>query len=275
MTVDTTPDPTADLMTLTTPTRLSAEAWRWEVPDTWQQGRGAFGGLTVATLVRTLELALANPEQPLRTLTASLCGPVMAGAAQLQIEALREGSSTTVMAIRLLQEGELRAHAVGTFGRRRVEDGDWNTIAPPEMPSWRDIPNPAPLGPPLAPTFTQHVAYWPLGHPPFSGVPTERAQGWVMPKRPGPARDAAYLAALVDAWWPVHLISLKRPRPMATISYTLEILGGWEGLDPDAPLFHSSSSPASRHGYAHEERQLWGEDGRLMALNHQVFAIIK
>jgi hypothetical protein len=62
---------------------------------------------------------------------------------------------------------------------------------------------------------------------------------------------------------------------MATISFTADIVGSTDGLDPEAPLFHEARVLATRDGYSTELRTLWGEDGRLLALNHQTLAIIR
>jgi hypothetical protein len=62
---------------------------------------------------------------------------------------------------------------------------------------------------------------------------------------------------------------------MATIGFTLEVLGGFDGLDPEAPFFYVGRGHVLRDGYLSEERQLYGHDGRLLARNHQTFVVIK
>ena len=63
-------------------------------------------------------------------------------------------------------------------------------------------------------------------------------------------------------------------RPIGTIAYTLDIVDGAAGLDPDAPLLYRGTVAVAGDGYFLETRELWGEDGRLVALNHQTFAVI-
>ena len=48
-----------------------------------------------------------------------------------------------------------------------------------------------------------------------------------------------------------------------------------DGLDPEAPLFYRGRMLGGRDGYAVEARELWGEDRRLVALNQQIFAVMK
>lgn len=64
------------------------------------------------------------------------------------------------------------------------------------------------------------------------------------------------------------------PRPMATIAFTLDIAGGLDGLDPDAPVLYRAAAPVCTDGYVLETRELWGSDGRLVAINQQTFVII-
>lgn len=266
---------TTTLEALTTPERDDELGrWRWQAPDGWQQGRGAFGGLVLATMIRAMEAEVTDPDHTLRTLTATLCGPTEVGTSQIEVAALRQGSGTTTLEARLVQGAELRVHAVGLFGRRRVDDADWVDLTPPAMPPWRDQPV-APLQAPLAPVFTQHFEYRPTGPIPYAGGTERIASGWIRPRHPGQARDAAYLVAQIDAWWPAPFSVFSAPRPMATVSFTVELMSGFDGLDPQAPLFHDERSLAAASGYAVEARELWGSDGRLMAMNQQTFAIIR
>ena len=48
-----------------------------------------------------------------------------------------------------------------------------------------------------------------------------------------------------------------------------------DGLDPMAPLLYRATAPVCADGYCLETRELWGEDGRLVATNQQTFAIIQ
>lgn len=62
---------------------------------------------------------------------------------------------------------------------------------------------------------------------------------------------------------------------MGTIAFTFQIADTMDGLAPDAPLFLKAYMLAEHEGYTVEQRELWGEDGRLRALNQQTFAVIR
>jgi hypothetical protein len=80
---------------------------------------------------------------------------------------------------------------------------------------------------------------------------------------------------MIDAWWPALFGRIERPRPLATIAYTLELISTLDGEDPDAHLLYRGHVPVVRDGYFQEMRELWTAGGRLIARNHQTFAIIK
>lgn len=239
-------------------------------PDHWQQGRGLYGGLVTALLVRALEAAA--PGRALRSLTSELCGPVQPGPARLRVESLRVGSGMSTLAVRLDQGGEVLAHAVGVLGEPRGRTEDTMALPAVSPPPW-DALELLPVGPPLGPVFAPFFEYRSASLP-FSGGPPV-VEGWIRMKNPGAARDAAFLAGCIDAYWPTEYILFTAPRPMATVAFTFQPLGDCVGLDPQAPLWFRAKLGASRDGFAVEFRELWGHDGRLLALNQQTICTIK
>ena len=263
--------PDLPLDSLLTLARQDELRFSWVVPDGWHQGRGAFGGLVLGALVRALE-AVAGPERPLRSLTAALPGPTLPGEVALRVEPLRTGSGVSTLAVRLEQNGEIQAHAVGVLGRTRTEDHDLVTPTPPARPDWRSL-EPVPVEPPYGPEFGRHLEFRNAGALPFTKEPGP-VRGWVRPKRAARC-DAAWIVACVDAWWPAVIVHFDGPRPVGTVAFSLQLTDALEGLDPATPAFFTANAVAVRHGYAIELRELWSEDGRLLALNQQTIAIIR
>jgi acyl-CoA thioesterase len=257
--------------------RIDDDTFRLVVDDGWQQGRGAFGGLLVGALVRTASVVTADPARRVRSVTAELLGPVLPGDATLKVERLRRGSGVSGVRVRLLQAeapgrplDEL-CQAVVVFAKDRPDAPVWNHVSPPSIPDWRTVPE-TPLSPPLAPVFTQHFEFRITGAWPFSSAGRATAQGFVRPQVRGPVDDAV-VAACADAWWPAAFAMFAAPRPMATITYTLELHD--TALRADEPLFHDAVCDVAGAGYATEHRRLWSPDGRLVAQNQQVFAVIR
>lgn len=260
-----------DFKALTSPVHLGDTRFSIEVPDGWQQGRGAFGGFTVAVLVRAIETAEPDDERPLRSLTAELCGPLLPGPASVVVEVLRRGTGMTTVAARIIQDG-IVAHAVGILAKSRVEvrhDG----LAPPERKPYEDV-HPMPETP-FAPPFTHFFEYRITGDLPFSGSDKAVVETWLRMRLASPAVDAAYVAAMADATWPALFPLMSEPRPMSTVSYTLQLFGPFDDVSPADPLYYRGSVLAARDGHLAEMRELWTPSGRLVALNHQTIALIR
>jgi hypothetical protein len=259
-----------DLQAAMTPRRDGA-AFAWEVPDGWQQGKGAFGGLIAGALIAAGEQTIDDDAQPLRALTLEIMEPVVVGAAVIRVERLRAGRSVSVLRAVLERGGATCAHAVLTFGRDRGEPA-WQAVEPPALPPWDSLPAVAIAAPP-APIFTRHIEYRTVTGTPFSGRGDREVLGWVRPREPGAARGAGYLAACIDAYWPAALIGERAFRPAATLTFTLLIVGDLAGVPADAPLAFRGRAMASGGGYVPELRELWTPDGRLVAVNPQTFAL--
>ena len=66
----------------------------WSVPDGWQQGRGAWGGLPVGAFLDAAITHVSDPDLAPRSLTAHLLAPVPPGPAEIRLTVLRRGSNT-------------------------------------------------------------------------------------------------------------------------------------------------------------------------------------
>lgn len=242
------------------------------VPEGWQQGRGAFGGLALALLLRAIEQSEQDRTRTTRVLTGDLSGPLMPGEAELVVVELRRGKLQTNWRAELRQRGELAALATVVMSAPRPA-GDLVISPPPapEAPDWARVA-PVPIGPPTGPVFAQHYEYRSTGPAPFSGGEA-RAEGWIREKLAPKRLDAPALVALLDAWWPASLAVDRTMRPVATVSFTAEILCDPATLPPDERLFHKGRAVVEREGFVVELRELWSH-GSLVALNQQTFALL-
>ncbi|MDI1444891.1 thioesterase family protein [Polyangium sp. 6x1] len=261
-----------DFVALTTGRLVAPGQYSLDVPDGWQQGRGAFGGFSLAALVRALEAAEDDAARPLRTLTAELCGPLLPGPAEILVEVLRRGSGVTTVAARVVQGGSVITHAVGILARTRADGMALCEIAPPQLGPWSDAP---PLPSQEWPTFAKFFEYRVTGPLPFSGHSSPVTENWVRLRPPCPKLDAAYLTALADATWPASFSVMPEPRPVGTVSFTLQLFPPFDDVVAHAPLYHRGKVLVAADGYSAEQRELWTEDGRLLSLNHQTIATIR
>lgn len=257
---------TTDLEQASAVTALGEGRFHAVVPDGWQQGRGAFGGLVLALLLRAIERSEPDPGRSTRTLTGDLCGPVQPGPAQIVVEVLRRGNKLSNLDARLIQAGEVQARASAVLSLPRA-DALAPAQLPPEAPAWDTLVD---LGmrPPMAPVFTAHFEYR------LADAGPEGTRGWLRPRAPLTRLDGPALLALLDAWWPAIFAIEGRPRPVATVSFTAELLRPLASLRPDLPLLHLGRVAAVSDGFFVELRELW-QGEQLVAMNQQTFAILK
>jgi hypothetical protein len=262
-------DPEAPFDVLATPVAEGPGRYRWLVPDGWQQGRGAFGGLVLGAMCRAGQHHAADPERSLRSIEATLVGPLLPGIAVLDVQTLRAGAGVSSIAVSVAQE-EVVAHGVFTFGRRRelglpVPETD-ALVVPAGTGDGSRLPAP----PPFLRFFEMDL----LPPGPFSGG-RARTMGRVRMRNPGVLRDAAWLVAHADAWFPALFTAMTAPRPMATLSFSLHVGCDPQDLPADTRFVHVGEGHALHQGYVCDRRELWTEDGRLVALNQQTIVVIK
>jgi hypothetical protein len=107
-------------------------------------------------------------------------------------------------------------------------------------------------------------------------------RGWInLPQRTeaGAFWTAARLLSMVDAWWPSPYTLMKSMRPVATVSFSANLLIDPNNIEPiageRAPLLHESSVSSVHGGFMSELRRLWTPDGRLAVENLQSILVIK
>jgi len=251
---------------------VSAGVYSAHIPDQWQQGKGAFGGVVVGLLSRALLSHEAAAGRPLRSLSAEICAPAQPVASTIEVSVLRQGMSMSFLDARLLQKGVLVAHATACVGKGR--DLAVNTFAPPSpaRPDWRELPV-APIAPPLGPVFAQKYEFRLTGPLPFSGAKEPSAAGFIREREPPAVLDTPAMLGLLDTFWPAAMALESAPRPMVTVGYTAQLLVDPATLAVDEPLYYQARGVATGDTYFVEMRELWSGD-RVVALNQQTFAVL-
>ena len=253
--------------------RLSDDSFSASIPDHWQQGRGAFGGLVLAVLVRAMQGVESDERRALRSLLGDLCGPVLPGPAIVKVQVLRRGNNLSNLDAQLVQDGVVQARASAVFSNARNVEAEPRSPQVPEQPPWQDV-GVVPLAPPAAPVFTQHFEFRSTGLWPFACTGKATASGYIREKIAPTRVDAAHVIALLDAWWPAQFSVERLPRSVATVSFGAQLLTDPTRLDPEVPLFHRAEVVALQEGFFVEMRQLWSGP-TLVALNQQTLALLK
>jgi hypothetical protein len=242
------------------------------VPDGWQQGRGAFGGLVYGMLARAMEGVVADPARWLRTFTGDIAGPVLPGPATLRVQVLRQGSKQSNLQATLFQKDEPLAVTIAVFSVSRTVEPPVFSRDPPERADWDQLRT-YPLEPPSGPPFGRAYEYRSAGPMPFVGGRDAETAGYLREKVVPSRRDAPSMVALLDAWWPTLWSIDKVYRPIATVSFAGQLLVDPARLDPSERLFHTARMAALEDGYFVELRELWSGDV-CVGMNQQTYAIL-
>jgi hypothetical protein len=242
---------------------VAESLYRAQIPDGWQQGRGAFGGLVLGTLLRAMERDEPDARRVTRTLTGDICGPVQPGAADIRVRVLRRGNNQSNLQAELTQGGDVLATATAVLSPPRLDKSHAGFLVAPEKSDWRD--HPALVSP--GPSFALHYEYRDVGS-------NQRViDSFIREREPLATLDRPAIIGRLDAWWPT-LFQLEGPRPMATVSFTAEILVDPATLPPDQPLRYRAQMAALSDGFLVEMRELW-HGPTVVALNQQTFAVLR
>jgi hypothetical protein len=264
-----------DFATASTVAAIEPGRFRWDVPDGWQQGKGAFGGLVIGALARAMRATEPDLERRLRSISAELCAPMPVGTHTIAVAVLRRGRGTSYLEARVVADGQVIARASGLFGVARPPSALVLEPPPGAASPATDLAV-VPIGHQPTPRFALHYEFRPLTPPPFAGAREPRSAGWLRERgviaRPRPLVDADVIG-LLDAWWPCALIVEPAPRPMATVAFTAELLIDPATLDPAQPFLYRAHLAGAADGYSVELRHLW-QGERLIALNQQTFAAL-
>jgi acyl-CoA thioesterase len=250
--------------------------FRGSVDASWLQGRGAFGGLLSAGLVRCLRDTVVEPGFVPRTLTVHFCAPAREGAIDVVTRIERQGVHVAHLTARILQDDKPVVVATSTFASARTIDdagAHYDLTHMPQAPAWSDV-EPVPVGVPLMPVFTQHFEYrFCMGPGVFSGGDEPLMGAWVRP-RDVVTLDAPLVAALLDTLPPAVFSRLSTPRAAASVDLTVHFCADLHDVPASLPLLVTASSRTARDGYTDQQHELWTQDGKLLAHARQLVALL-
>ena len=238
----------------------------------WFQGRGGYGGMLGAVLLRSMMRELDEPARAPRSFTAHFCAPVLEGEATVHVRLERAGRQVSHLSARLEQGGQVACLASATFALSRDTPLHYTEATFPSVPPPQDVPS-VPDG--LLPAFAAHFDYrWCLGAPPSSGASEARAGGWIRPRVPQ-LLDAPLVVGLLDSYPPAAFARVDGPVQGATMDFTAHFYAALPltSAAPDAFYLRSGLSRHAAAGYADDLAELWSEDGQLLAQLRQMAAV--
>jgi acyl-CoA thioesterase len=246
--------------------------WRGDIPESWQQGRGTFGGLVLALLLRAMEQTENDASRVARALTGDICGPVQPGPVDIRVRVLRRGGRLTNAAAELTQSGQVLAVATAVLSAPQTRVAEGQTAQAPPALRWEEA-RIAQVGPPFGPVFGQHYVYRNSGPVPYTETPSPVSDGWIVERTPVSRLDGPALVGRLDAWWPSLLGVLGAPRSVATVSFAAQFFAPANASTAE-PMRYSARALKVSEGFFLETRELW-LGSELVATNQQTFAILK
>jgi acyl-CoA thioesterase len=205
--------------------RIDDHTFRARIPDGWQQGRGAFGGLILGTLLRAMEQSEPEPRRSVRVLTGDLCGAVLPGEAEIHVAVLRRGGRVSYLDAQLRQQAQVmaRASAVLASSRDDVAAPALPAPAPPRPPPWQSV-TPVAVKPPFGPAFARVYEYRLTGPATVTFTAELLCDPATLPAAE-PLFYRAHVAALRE-WMFVEFRELwHQDRPVAMNQQTFALLG--------------------------------------------------
>ena len=246
---------------------------RLDISQNWGQGRATFGGLVAAVMLQRIEVEL-GVQRPLRSLSLSFVAPVAPGALQVQVRLLREGKAAIQVQATALQQEQVCAVMLASFG------SDRESVVQVEHPGAPAFTAPYqeqafPFIPGLTPDFTRYFDYrYTLGKMPFMGGQQTEMGGWIRLREASPAVVCpSTLLALVDAWPPAVFSLLKKPASGSSLTWTLSVVGLPADCSGNDWWQYRAAIQSSANGYSHIDATLWDKHGRACVLSRQTVSV--
>ncbi|MBQ4849643.1 acyl-CoA thioesterase II [Pseudoalteromonas sp. MMG012] len=242
-------------------------------PQSWCQGRTAFGGLSAAMMLQNMKHQLPDNRRVL-SMSVNFVGPLFSEHPFIiETQILRSGKNATQMLSTIKQGEKVCLVAQGCFAKER-ESKAIVPITQNHQLSPANSERILPYQKNVMPEFFQHVALnLQDGDMPFSGSNNSTLGGWMKFKQaPTDTLQDVHLLALADAWPPTLLQMADTPSPASSMSWYIEFVEDIT-LSNNAWLGFEAHTHHSANGYGLEDAKIYADDGRLLALSRQTVAI--
>lgn len=243
-----------------------APGWRGAIPDTWLQGRTAFGGLSAAI---ALHCAMQSDTDlpPLRSAQVSFIGP-LSGPILVTAHRLRRGKNAAFIQADVESEAGLGLRCTFVFMRAIESEVDYATTTLPAFPR----PGPGETtykgNPHVA--FTQNFEFLDRREGPDL-LPAEWLRWTRLNERDG-IDPMVELIAIADCLPPAALRLLGRNVPMSSMTWILNVLGPQPRTEDGWWLLRSNSDYA-RTGSSSQSMAIWNSAGEMVAEQMQSVAV--
>lgn len=239
------------------------------LPDSWTQGRTAYGGLTAALCAEAAARTFQDLP-PMRSLQVAFVGPA-SGDVRTDVRMLRQGKNTAFVEADLQGEKGTATRGVFVYGARRdssvtMENLPLQALAPRDDVPVTEFTEGFPT---FLKQFEYHIA---VGGMPFYGKGESCSFWYARHRDPSVWGTELGLIALADLTPPAVAPTISGPAPVSSVTWQMDLLtddlstdDGWYILMTDAQ--------AARDGWSGQNMAVWSLDGRPIAGGRQSIVV--
>lgn len=250
----------------------SRDSFTAHVPQSWRQGRTAYGGVTAGLALFAARAAIADLP-PLRSVMVSFIGPVTENAV-FTPSVLRQGKNVTSVNVDVLCGGIIGARIAFVFGQSRKSDLDVNVD---DTREFKDAGSYEAFTPEaiqdFVPAFFHNFDTRLIdGARPVSGAKDGYVHVWSRHKDEASRQGIETLMAIGDVLPPAATPLFTRPGAVSSVNWMFNILSdapqtddGWWRMD--------SCISTAQDGYSSQSMGVWNTSGRKIAEGMQTVAI--
>jgi acyl-CoA thioesterase len=245
------------------------EAFSVILPESWLQGRTAYGGLSASLCVEAALRAVPDLP-PLRSAQFALIGPA-AGPLAITVQLLRCGKSAAFLEVDLTSEAGLAVHAILSFGTARDSALRYRNLPMPPVSAIDSSPSFFPDKPMI--NFQQHFeSRMAGGARPFTPDADPEYLIWFRHRDAKSRTGLVPLIALADAPPPAAMVMFPQAAPISTMTWTMDVLTDAPHTDNGWWLVQSRADNAHQ-GYAAHAMVIWNAKGEPIIAARQTVAI--
>lgn len=247
------------------------DAFLFDAPEAWSQGRTLYGGMTAAIAFEAVTRSHSELA-PLRSAQLTFIGPAT-GRLRFTSTMLRRGRSSALIAADCFNDDGPAARAVFVFGAARESKVQHDLAPKPDVASAEACPPFRKEGGTMRPGFWNNFETRLAAGSRLLEPDAARAEFlvWTRFLDTGGADSTTAMLALADCLPPAAMVHFPQPAPISTMTWTIDVahvppsVDGWHLL--------SSTSEHAAAGYSLQNMAMWSASGDLIALGRQAVAI--
>jgi len=240
-----------------------------DVPESWKQGRTAYGGLSAALL-----LARARGDDPslppLRSALINFTGP-LTSSPDISTELLRQGRNVTTVYARADVDG--RAACTGTFSFGAARESHLNVgLSAPASPSPEQCDPYTEEDNAFVPPFLRNFETRLIeGTRPMQGGTKGYLRLWARHADPASREGELALLCLADILPPSTFPIMRQLGPVSSMTWICNFLRAPD--TQDGWYMMESELTAVQDGYCSQVMRIWNSDGELIVDGMQSIAV--